>query len=129
MGGENPGETSADEGTSADSRPSNSEQSSGGSEETGEQTAESDPPQPLTDDSRESEANNQGELTSQNQSASDQVDAETSKNSGKMINASSGMTADEARKLLQSIRDRQMARRALLKQRAKQRATRVEKDW
>jgi Ca-activated chloride channel family protein len=80
-----------------------------------------------------SEESNRGELSSDNAASSptnnnEQNQSEETTN-GSMIDITSGMTADEATKLLQSIRDRQMARRAYLKQKARLRAFPVEKDW
>ena len=71
----------------------------------------------------ESATTNQGELTSENEQP-EQGNTER----GVSVRPDE-MSADEARKLLQTIRDRQMARRALLQQRARTRKVPVEKDW
>lgn len=76
-------------------------------------------------DSPQSDETNQGNLTSENLPATSNNPAVTRELADEPI----GMTADEARKLLQSIRDRQMSRRTQLKLKSRMRSIPVEKDW
>ncbi|MCH1495691.1 MAG: hypothetical protein L7U72_10685, partial [Rubripirellula sp.] len=78
----------------------------------------------ISDSPRSDEAN-QGNLTSDNLPATPNDPVAIREVPDEPI----GMTSDEARKLLQSIRDRQMSRRTQLKLKSRMRSIPVEKDW
>ncbi|MDC0278854.1 hypothetical protein OAL43_01470 [bacterium] len=90
----------------------------------GNQPTAEDAGQGKADDDAMPESPDLGELSSDNAPTSD---TESNENNAEM--QPGVMSADEARKLLQSIRDRQMVRRLRLQQKNRAQVVPVQKDW
>ena len=78
------------------------------------------------DQENENDQKTEGELTTANENSDEKMDA---RNAQLVDNPDTRITREEALKLLQSVRDRDMLRRFQNQRRQRSRRVRVEKDW
>ncbi|EMI57032.1 BatB [Rhodopirellula sallentina SM41] len=100
--------------------------------DTGDPEEQSDPAEPDEQGEAEQETTTQdvsGSLSSDNQDESSQAPGANSLHAGEGKPDDRPMTAEEAMKMLQAIRDRDLIRRFRLQQLQQQRQIPVEKDW